>query len=131
MDSNQTRIIELLREVHLIAIKEIKRLNMRITELENQIRQLNEKPVVKQPQVTPAPVTPAASRPMSSSPSSPKSPEPLLNEMEVAEYLKMSVASVCRWRLFRTGPKFVKIGASVRYRRGDVETWLDSRPGLG
>jgi hypothetical protein len=30
MDINQTRIIELLREVHLIAFKEIERLNMRI-----------------------------------------------------------------------------------------------------
>ena len=60
----------------------------------------------------------------------PKLPETLLNETEVAEYLKMSVASVRRWRLFRTGPKFVKIGAAVRYRRKDLETWLDSCAGL-
>ena len=38
MDPNQTRIIELLREVHLIAIKEIERLNLRIAELESQDR---------------------------------------------------------------------------------------------
>ena len=30
MDTNQTRIIELLREVHLIAFKEIERPNLRI-----------------------------------------------------------------------------------------------------
>jgi hypothetical protein len=29
MDNNQARIIELLREVHLIAFKEIERLNLR------------------------------------------------------------------------------------------------------
>jgi hypothetical protein len=30
MDIDQTKVIELLREVHLIAFKEIERLNMRI-----------------------------------------------------------------------------------------------------
>ena len=30
MDTNQTRVIELLRKVHLIAIKEMERLNLRI-----------------------------------------------------------------------------------------------------
>ena len=31
----------------------------------------------------------------------------------------------------RKGPKFVKIGASVRYQREDVETWLESCAGMG
>jgi len=43
MDHNQTKIIELPREVHLLAIKEVERLNLRITELENQDRRLTEK----------------------------------------------------------------------------------------
>jgi predicted DNA-binding transcriptional regulator AlpA len=47
-----------------------------------------------------------------------------MNDHEVAAYLKIGVASVRRWRLLRTGPKFVKIGAAVRYRREDVEKWL-------
>ena len=34
MDPNQSHMIELLREVHLIAFKEIERLNLRIVELE-------------------------------------------------------------------------------------------------
>ena len=38
MDNNQTKIIELLREVHLIAFKEIERLNLRIAELATQDR---------------------------------------------------------------------------------------------
>lgn len=50
----------------------------------------------------------------------------MMNEHEVAAFLKMSVASVRRWRLFRTGPQFVKFGAAVRYRRRDVENWLNS-----
>jgi hypothetical protein len=39
MDTNQARVIELLREVHLITFNEIERLNMRIAELEGQRRQ--------------------------------------------------------------------------------------------
>jgi hypothetical protein len=52
----------------------------------------------------------------------------LLNEYNVAELLKISVATVRRWRLFRAGPPYIKIGASVRYRPIDVESWLCDRP---
>jgi excisionase family DNA binding protein len=123
MDINQTRVIELLREVHLIAFKEIERLNMRIAELECQDRQPLETPNVKRPTDNPpsAPRQPPALRP----------PEiEVLNEKQVAAYLNISVATVRRWRLFRKGPRFVKIGSSVRYKRGDVEAWLNSCPGL-
>jgi hypothetical protein len=44
---NQTKVIDLLREVHLIAFKEIERLNMRIVELENQHRQATVNPTPK------------------------------------------------------------------------------------
>lgn len=54
--------------------------------------------------------------------------ENLLNEHAVARITGMSIASVRRWRLFRLGPKYIKIGAAVRYRPEDVSTWLDSRP---
>lgn len=106
MDSNQEKIVALLREVHLIAIKEIERLNLRIAELEAHACQPAPSParttVDEQPAANPAPR---------------KAETGLLNEREVASYLKISVASVRRWRLLRTGPKFVKIGAAVRYKR--------------
>jgi predicted DNA-binding transcriptional regulator AlpA len=54
-----------------------------------------------------------------------------LNEREVAGILAVSVASIRRWRLLNQGPKFLKIGASVRYRPEDVDAWLDSRPSGG
>ena len=60
--------------------------------------------------------------------------EALLNEHDVARMTGMSVATVRRWRLLRQGPKCLKLSAiagrsgAVRYRRADVETWLDSRP---
>jgi predicted DNA-binding transcriptional regulator AlpA len=52
----------------------------------------------------------------------------LLNEFDVARVTGLSVASVRRWRLFGKGPKYLKIGAAVRYRAADVQQWLDSRP---
>ena len=54
--------------------------------------------------------------------------ETLLNEHDVARITGLSVASVRRWRLLRQGPKYLKIGAAVRYRPADVSAWLASRP---
>lgn len=83
----QTKIIDLLREVHLIALKEVERLNMRIVELENQHRQAAERPIPK-PAVNPAPLSLAK-------------PTGMLNERQVAEYLSISLGSLRNWRLFR------------------------------
>jgi len=56
----------------------------------------------------------------------------LLNEREVATLLGVSVATTQRWRLFGEGPKFLKLGSklgsAVKYRRQDVEAWLDAQP---
>ena len=54
----------------------------------------------------------------------------MLNDTQVADYLNMSVASVRRWRVYRKGPKFLKIGSAVRYKREDLEMWLKSCPGI-
>ena len=47
--------------------------------------------------------------------------ETLLTEHDVARITGLSVASVRRWRLLRQGPKYLKIGAAVRYRRAVIE----------
>ena len=52
----------------------------------------------------------------------------LLNEFDVARITGLSVASVRRWRLLRQGPKYLKIGAAVRYRAEDISAWLEFRP---
>jgi predicted DNA-binding transcriptional regulator AlpA len=52
----------------------------------------------------------------------------LLNEYDVARITGLSVASVRRWRLLRQGPRYLKIGAAVRYRSDDLDAWLASRP---
>ena len=55
----------------------------------------------------------------------------LLNEHDVARITGLSVASVRRWRLLRQGPKYLKIGAAVRYKPEDVAAWIASRPSGG
>ena len=48
----------------------------------------------------------------------------LLTEDEVARQLRVSVASLRRWRLERRGPQFIKVGSLVRYRPEEIEAWL-------
>jgi len=60
-----------------------------------------------------------------------KAIENLLNEHDVADLTGLSVACVRRWRLLRQGPKYLKIGAAVRYRPEDISAWLESRPSGG
>jgi predicted DNA-binding transcriptional regulator AlpA len=53
--------------------------------------------------------------------------QPLLTQDECAELMKLSVRTVERLRVTGTGPKFLRIRHSVRYRPADVEAWLASR----
>jgi hypothetical protein len=54
--------------------------------------------------------------------------EDLLDEHDLARITKRSVASIRRDRRLKKGCPYFKIGASVRYRPSDVETWLGSLP---
>ena len=54
--------------------------------------------------------------------------EELLTEHDVARITGLSVASVRRWRLLRQGPRYLKIGAAVRYKPEDLMMWLKARP---
>lgn len=54
-------------------------------------------------------------------------PEPLMDINEVSEYLKVPVATLHQWRYQRTGPDAAKIGRSLRYRRDDVDAWIESQ----
>lgn len=58
----------------------------------------------------------------------PNALEELLTEHDVARVTGLSVGSVRRWRLFKQGSKYLKIGAAVRYKPEDISAWLESRP---
>ncbi len=44
-----------------------------------------------------------------------------------AAYIGLSVQRLAKLRLEGGGPKFVKVGRSVLYRREDLDTFLQSR----
>jgi excisionase family DNA binding protein len=63
----------------------------------------------------------------------PKSkPEPielarLMTVQEAAEILRLSVSTLNKWRVAGGGPRFVRMGARVRYRPSDLNKYVDER----
>jgi predicted DNA-binding transcriptional regulator AlpA len=57
----------------------------------------------------------------------PDLPQGLLNEHEVSKICAIQVATLRKWRTLRRGPRFLKIGALVRYRPDDISAWIDSQ----
>ena len=53
------------------------------------------------------------------------SPETLLNVQEVAEFLQMNAATIYNWAQEGRIPA-IKLGRSWRFRRTDLERWLDA-----
>lgn len=51
----------------------------------------------------------------------------LLHERDAAEYLGMSVSWIQRSRWDGTGPKFVKFSNAVRYRKADLDEYIEAR----
>ena len=50
-----------------------------------------------------------------------------LNERELSEAIGISVKTLQRWRLFKKGPVYRKLGGAVRYASDDVQAWISSR----
>lgn len=53
------------------------------------------------------------------------SPHHLLDEHAAARRLGLSVKTLRRWRWAGRGPRFVKLGAAVRYVQADLDTFID------
>jgi excisionase family DNA binding protein len=53
--------------------------------------------------------------------------ETLMTPQQLAEYLEVPLATVYRWRYHDDGPVGFRVGRHVRYRRADVEAWLEAR----
>ena len=51
----------------------------------------------------------------------------LLDEKGLCAELGISPVTATKWRRRPDGPPFVKIGRLVRYRRADLDAWLDAR----
>jgi excisionase family DNA binding protein len=53
----------------------------------------------------------------------------LLTMQEVAEFLGVPVATIYQWRHHGRGPRGIKVGRHIRYRRADVDAWVEQQSG--
>lgn len=51
--------------------------------------------------------------------------EPLITPEELSAYLQVKTSTLAQWRYRGTGPAFQRLGGHVRYRRADVDRWLE------
>jgi predicted DNA-binding transcriptional regulator AlpA len=55
--------------------------------------------------------------------------DPLLSSFETADYLGVPRQTLAVWRARKppAGPAFSRVGRYVRYRKSDIDRWLDTR----
>lgn len=51
----------------------------------------------------------------------------MLNTREAADYVRLGKPTMERFRISGEGPVFVKLGGAVRYRRADLDSWIETR----
>jgi excisionase family DNA binding protein len=51
----------------------------------------------------------------------------LMTPKELSEYLQVADETLQYWRRNGTGPAFVRVATLIRYKREDVEKWLEER----
>ncbi|MBC2652364.1 helix-turn-helix transcriptional regulator [Novosphingobium aerophilum] len=51
----------------------------------------------------------------------------VLTTVEAARYVRLGKPTLDRFRVTGEGPAYAKLGGAVRYRRADLDTWLESR----
>jgi excisionase family DNA binding protein len=47
-----------------------------------------------------------------------------LNPHEAAAYLRTSVSTLAKRRLYNSSPKFYRIGRAIRYRQSDLDAYM-------
>jgi hypothetical protein len=50
----------------------------------------------------------------------------ILKPVDAAGYLQLSPSTLAKMRLYGTGPRYTKAGRAVRYRRSDLDLWIDA-----
>ncbi len=51
----------------------------------------------------------------------------VMNTAEAAKYVRLGKPTLERVRISGEGPAYVKLGGSVRYRRCDLDEWLETK----
>jgi predicted DNA-binding transcriptional regulator AlpA len=50
----------------------------------------------------------------------------VMTERDAAEYLQMKPGTLRNWRSEGRGPKFIRLGAAVRYRPVELDEWISA-----
>jgi predicted DNA-binding transcriptional regulator AlpA len=50
-----------------------------------------------------------------------------INEKQTAKVLGVAVQTLRNWRHQRKGPKYIKMGRSVRYQQDDLQEYIDKK----
>lgn len=53
---------------------------------------------------------------------------------DAADFVSVKVQTLAAWRMLGRGPAFIRLGRAIRYRRADLERYLEEqtvRPGKG
>ena len=53
-------------------------------------------------------------------------PESLLTTAEAAEIVRLSQTHLEKMRVYGRGPRFVRLGRAIRYRRADLMGWIEA-----
>lgn len=53
-------------------------------------------------------------------------PDALLTEAQAAQVLGLSIRTLQSWRCRGDGPAFVRAGRAVRYRKTEINSWVDA-----
>ncbi len=56
-----------------------------------------------------------------------KPPQALLTAVAVAEELGVPLQTLYGWRSAGKGPRGIRVGRYLRYRRADVDAWLEKQ----
>jgi predicted DNA-binding transcriptional regulator AlpA len=58
----------------------------------------------------------------------PLTPEQLLSDIELAKIYGVKVSTIRKWRIVGKGPRWIKLGALVRYSISDANAFVESCP---
>jgi excisionase family DNA binding protein len=53
--------------------------------------------------------------------------EQLMSVQELARYLGVPAGTLYQWRYRREGPPGFRVGRHLRYRRSDVQKWIEQK----
>lgn len=56
-----------------------------------------------------------------------RSDDRLMTAQEAADYLRVPLRTLYAWRVEGVAPRAYRLGRSLRFRRADLDAWVDQR----